>query len=100
MSPKSHYPSAKKLRELIGSGKYGFESGRAPAPPEEWKPWKRRALSRDIRAACLFLRGKDYCQVRSIMGLSDDLTRQRILQYVRRGSDFLLSRGWVKEREK
>ena len=100
--------NARFLRDEIRNGRWAATVGRPPAPPPEWKAWRRDRMRVSIRAAWLFLNhNKDIDSIRDVLKqdglIKADCSRQRIAQYVKRGTDFFLDRGlfepkrWAKD---
>ena len=99
MPHKAKSLTPKKIRELLEEGRYEYDGGRVPTPPQEWKPWKRAALSRCISAAWLFMRGWNYGEIRTALE-QPDITRQRVAQMVATGCKFFLQRDWIRPKAK
>lgn len=86
------------LRFALGQGHYRMSSGVPPLPPPEWRDWKKVRFMVSIRAAHLFLRGKELDEIAVLVGkgkVGKDITRQRISQMVGEGVKFFLDRRFV-----
>jgi hypothetical protein len=87
------------LRVALDKGRYEMLRGRPPAPPVEWRAWKRERFALCIKAAHLFLRGKELDQIGPLIGkgtVGEEVTRQWISAMVGEGVRFLLDRRFVR----
>jgi hypothetical protein len=76
-----------------------------PDPSPDWPTWRQDRLRVAIRAALLFLEGKEWTEILRVLekaGLLEKervsrreapVSKARIQQYVSRGCNFLLDRG-------
>jgi hypothetical protein len=83
------------LRKALEDGEWTATQRRPP----EWGPWRRQRMQVAIRCATLFLlHGHTWTEIVSKVGreqmfVKKKLTRQRVSQYLRKGTSFLLERG-------
>jgi hypothetical protein len=75
---------------------------RAPEPPEDWSHRKRTRLKVAINAAIMFLQGSEWPETKAyLIGMKYtqalDISKARVQQYVKSGTDFLLSQGYFVE---
>lgn len=85
----------RSLRYALSQGEYVMQGGKPPAPPPEWRDWKRERFAQSIQAAYLFLRGKELDEIAPLVG-KPEMTKQRISQMVGEGVKFLIDRSFVR----
>ena len=84
-----------------------------PEPPGNWAEWRRERMRVAVRAAIMFLQGKGWKEISQALESAGMLvadrvqrkgsviTKARVQQYIKKGVDFLISRGCFREvREK
>lgn len=90
MQKREVYPSPRETRSLIQDGRLVMDRVK-PAPPPEWRKYRRDRMQVAINAAWLFLKGEKLDDIipRLQMG---GISRARAQQYVVRGLVFLWER--------